>query len=772
MFTSGCHNIAVAGMLRLLMLFSFLSLAQAYKSFTYGEAEDKKISSDNYPGRYPQGANITWTWDVPSGYWGVVFLDFDLDAGVDGSSVGDWLQISDEQKTPIQYTAINEPVVPFRSQGPRLHIRFVSDKQTGDKPFKGFQLQVLYGSTDTELSHKLIETAKERDRQKNPDDDDKSNKVHVTTAVSLIVVFAVVIILVVLYSRRNIKLLRRQSTMARSERGDPPATVPVSPTSPTSPTSPSSPTSPTSPTSPFRPTSPTSPTSPFRPTSPALPPAAPYTNGNRRPSQPVQRSNSQRDWTARAELSCASIKRTDRSAQPNDYTQAHPSHQTNIKYTINHVGGAADISVSSTITSRSRPAATADQAKSSHNHGADMAHVTPPRRLRSTQSEKIMTTSGACAYDGSLFGRKFVSESKLSAIFDDPQELNGAGNYVDTIDRLDPIPLEAIRGKKQLPVSLTGEGQAPHSLGSTRPPPPPYFSQSSSDSSSFYENVTLSNAQAGYRRKSSLYANTPCLDEALGSENRNISKDSEADHDQSTSTWNKSSRNNQIHSDSPMTADTLGEYTYLASPSEGEYCNTIERERKNDFTGKKYTACDTLNQVMPVADNIKTITRSLNSAYDKPRGRYDPHDKPLTSDDPYDKPPKGDDPYDIPPTSANLYNKPPANDDPYDKPPASDNRYEKSRGRYDPHDKPLTSDDPYDIPPTSANPYDRPPASDDRHEIPPASDDPYDIPPRTVSLSDVPPTNNLNYVPAAAVASLSSANSDYPYDIPPSRHMD
>ena len=67
----------------------------AFQIITFGKAEDMLIKSDNYPDRYPPGANVSWTWNHSGGNWGVVFLDFDLDLGMDGYGDGDLLQMSD-----------------------------------------------------------------------------------------------------------------------------------------------------------------------------------------------------------------------------------------------------------------------------------------------------------------------------------------------------------------------------------------------------------------------------------------------------------------------------------------------------------------------------------------------------------------------------------------------------------------------------------------------------------------------------------------------------
>ncbi|GFR60410.1 hypothetical protein ElyMa_003530000, partial [Elysia marginata] len=139
----------------------------SFQIITFGKAQDTTIESKSFPGRYPMGLNVTWSWSVTSGYWGVVFLDFDLDLGMDGYGDEDRLEISDGYRTPTFHTTRNPPVVPYRSRGAELLVRFISDTQTGTKDFRGFQLRILYGKTEPELNRKisLAEVAKEERRQ-------------------------------------------------------------------------------------------------------------------------------------------------------------------------------------------------------------------------------------------------------------------------------------------------------------------------------------------------------------------------------------------------------------------------------------------------------------------------------------------------------------------------------------------------------------------------------------------------------------------------------
>ncbi|KAK3804419.1 hypothetical protein RRG08_006718 [Elysia crispata] len=759
----------------------------SFQIITYGIAEDTTIESKSYPGPYPVGENVTWSWEVSSGYWGVVFLDFDLDPGIDSYGDGDQLEINDGFRTATYHTARNPPVVPYKSEKSKLRIRFITDMKTGDKHFKGFQLRILYGQTEPELNRKisLAEVAKGKKHVTQDDDEEKSTPVHVTTAVTLIVVFAAVIIIVVLYSRRKTfrrRLRRQSSTTLRTGRAEMLAATARLPTSPTTPRTPTAP----------------MPRSPVSLTTSAAPPMT--GSGARRPSQPFQRSSSQPqrsnslpfqrsvsqvDWSAQAELSCFALEGHERLAEPNDYARSEPTHQTNIKCTISHGGGASGISVSSSITTSAAP----------------HSNLAPPRRLQKSQSEKVMTTVGAAARNQVSSRNETCSLSKLSTIYDS-QEFSGTGDFVDTIDHLDPIPLEAIRGKNLLPPylrsseELDGTQQAsntnPHhdlhfDLNSTSPPP--YVTQTSSESGSCYENVFLNRKQMSTERKSSIYTNQISIESAELPEFIFVSKGLEQANPQPAGTA-------QSKQCSPSIAELAGDYAYLKEPDASVLDNGVPKENVDDSIAKEDVFDDVLDKVVPITStsNAAGRIRRLGSAYDIPPKGDDPYDIPPTSR----KPPRGDDPYDIPPRSRNsptdkedpygispICDRKTRGDDPYDIPPRSRN---SPTDKEDPYgispicDRKTRGDDPYDIPPASGTPlkvvdlFSSPPVADkksrndDPYDIPPPHktryNDPYDIPPAAGGLYHVPPRANLDYVPTAMARS--PANGDYPYDIPPS----
>lgn len=751
-----CFNLNF--LLKTLTLFSYLREVATFQIITFGKAEDTTIESKHFPGRYPAGDNVTWSWSVASGYWGVVFLDFDLDPGIDGYGDYDQLELSDGDRTPTYHTARNPPVVPYTSHGPQLLVRFITDTRTGRKDFRGFQLRILYGTSESELNRKisLAEVAKEKNRQSSESNKEESRPVHVTTVVTLIVVFALVVIVAVIAFRRSTfrKRLRRQSTVSvRTGRAEMLAGMTRVPTTPTTPSMPRSPTIPISPTQVARSSS--------------------MGSGSRRPSRLVQRSVSQQDWSARTELS---LESQERSAQPNDYARSEPTHQTNIKCTISHGGGAGGISVSSTITSSSVP-----DARSQHAQAK--TEVVPPRRLRKSQSEKVMTSVGATSRgDQVLRGKVSCSLSKLSTIFDDSQEFDGAGDFVDTIDHLDPLPLEAIRGKNLLPHNLRIPQASPQDQVLSYDPqsevqfnlssisPPPLFTQTSLDSC--YENIPADQNSGAPQRKSSIYANQISIESGENQDNNFALADFEPVSKTRADTYESSKAGGseimttvQNQALLPAATDLAGDYAFLKQPDNDQHDKVMLPKKEHDTSiDTEDIFDDALNKVIPVASKVQTTGRThrLGSAYDIPP----------KSDDPYDIPPpsykqaKGDDPYDIPPPS---YKKAKGND-PYDIPPASSQR---SR-----------VDDSYDIPPAS----EKATKGDDMYDIlpncdkAPIGDNPYDIPPTNdssrcngsngstsaanVDLSRVRPRMNLDYVPTAMART--QAKGDNPYDIPPS----
>ncbi|RUS77868.1 hypothetical protein EGW08_014381, partial [Elysia chlorotica] len=517
--------------------------------------------------------------------------------------------------------------------------------------------------------------------------------------------------------------------------------------------------------------------------------AAQNVSGTRRPSQPFhrslsqpsQRSGSQVDFSARTEMSCYALESQRRSAEPNDYARSEPTHQTNIKYTISHGGGAAGISVSSTITSSAR------------------GRSATPRR---SQSEKVMTAVGAVGGGAGPRRAGTCSLPKLSTIHDG-QEFDGAGDFVDTIDHLDPLPLEAIRGNNLLPDNLRSsqEPLVSHQGSSVQPhpdprfdlhtsSPPPYFPQSPPDSGSCYENLSLNKTQTSPQRKSSIYANQISVESAEHPEEiftMDLSEPVRSGGDDGAA---------HTKPDSPPGPELAGDYAYLKQPDDGGLGSAAPRPELDHSIDMQDVFADALDKVVPITStpNPGGRTHRLGSAYDIPPKGDDPYDIPPTSN----KPSRGDDPYDIPPTSGNsqgekrdfyddssMSRRKRRGDDPYDIPPTSETPPRGVDLCSAPHifDKEPKRTGPYNVPPTSSTPprsravdlFSSPPVSDmragadDPYDIPPSHTtrhtDPYHIPPAAGTPRPTRTRTNLDYVPTAMARS--PAQGDSPYDIPP-----
>ena len=430
--------------------------------------------------------------------------------------------------------------------------------------------------------------------------------------------------------------------------------------------------------------------------------------------------------------------------------------------------------------------------------------------------------SGHRRPSGPEAGRDATSPSKLSVILDDSQELNGAGDFVDTIDHLDPIPMEAIRGKNLLPPNLRQPiSEQDHNLGLHQDidlnsaSPPPYVTQTSSESSSCYENISQAQGVPSPRRKSSIYANQTSV-ESAGSPEEGLEP----------TTFGQASSNLvssgevavQRQPCQPSAVDPAGDYAYLKQPDDGVFGNASQKQDLTNTDDVDDIFGDGLDKVIPVASKPNTPAvgriQRLGSAYDIPpngddsydippvSGKSSRHVEPSYKSPPFHRQPSGDDPYDIPPTSDTSakhvglsYHSPasgrrPSDDDAYDIPPTSDtsakHRQRRGEGTFNIppiSDKPMIADALLGIPampdksPRHVSPHSTPPAprkfrpGNDPFDIPPSSDmqrsgdDPYDIPPSSDMQRsrddpyDIPPSSDMQ------------RSGDDPYDIPPSSDM-
>ncbi|BFZ18447.1 hypothetical protein BsWGS_21486 [Bradybaena similaris] len=197
--------------------------AEAYQFNKHSSTTDFVIGSPNYPKSYPTNLNVTWELDVPSGKWGVVFTDFDLDVGSESHDSRDWLEIVDRGGQRVIYSVDMPPLLPYISDGPWLTIQFVSDG-IRDASKRGFQLQVLYGANEREVHMKIHEASKTK---KAPQEEDFSLALIITTSILAFVAFVVIIIVVVLIRKnaqnnrsenRNAFGIRRNSGISHSRR--------------------------------------------------------------------------------------------------------------------------------------------------------------------------------------------------------------------------------------------------------------------------------------------------------------------------------------------------------------------------------------------------------------------------------------------------------------------------------------------------------------------------------------------------------------------------
>uniref|UniRef100_A0A0B6Z8E8 CUB domain-containing protein n=1 Tax=Arion vulgaris TaxID=1028688 RepID=A0A0B6Z8E8_9EUPU len=244
----------------------------AFQYTLYAAPEDKIVQSEHYPNTYPKDTNATWEWKVESGQWGVVFRDFEL-----GSN--DWLKIEDRRKRVI-FTNNAPPVLSFITVGPQLIINFVSDGVSEFKT-KGFDLLILYGSSERDVEIKIHDATKPEKASK----EEESHPFIIIIIAALVVTSLVIIIVVLILVRksrqdtknasRNIFGVRRNSGISHSRRSrsddehpqhDPPL----------------------------------------------------QQQQERRTERSVQRSNSQLNWMARAELT-TTIQKAGCSPRPNAY---------------------------------------------------------------------------------------------------------------------------------------------------------------------------------------------------------------------------------------------------------------------------------------------------------------------------------------------------------------------------------------------------------------------------------------------------------------------
>ncbi|KAK0054968.1 hypothetical protein Bpfe_015544 [Biomphalaria pfeifferi] len=135
--------------------------------------KDSSIQSDNYPGVYPINSNVTWVFETTYGQWGVFFRDFALSHDEDFTDWGDLIRLQSDRNGPIvTYTYSSDPR-PYISKGSTLIISFLSDSIKDDASVRGFDLDILFGNTESDVRLKLHEAAK-RKSKKNDDRDNDS----------------------------------------------------------------------------------------------------------------------------------------------------------------------------------------------------------------------------------------------------------------------------------------------------------------------------------------------------------------------------------------------------------------------------------------------------------------------------------------------------------------------------------------------------------------------------------------------------------------------
>ncbi|KAI8749026.1 hypothetical protein BgiBS90_032456 [Biomphalaria glabrata] len=144
--------------------------------------KDSSIQSDNYPGVYPINSNVTWVFETTYGQWGVFFRDFALSHDEDFTDGGDLIRLQSDRNGPIVTYTYSSDSRPYISKGSTLIISFLSDSIKDDPSARGFDLDILFGNTESDVRLKLHEAAK---RKSNKNDDTNNDSLPVILIVTL-----------------------------------------------------------------------------------------------------------------------------------------------------------------------------------------------------------------------------------------------------------------------------------------------------------------------------------------------------------------------------------------------------------------------------------------------------------------------------------------------------------------------------------------------------------------------------------------------------------
>ncbi|XP_046363647.2 uncharacterized protein LOC124140239 [Haliotis rufescens] len=135
-----------------------LSLAYSIASAcpdTVNYTTSQTISSHDYPKPYPQGVRCTWVWQADSGLWGVNFTDVDLNKN-------DYLMIDVGNGLVVR-----KPHSSIYSPGPSLKITFTSGNSATRG--RGFRINVLYGKDKHDLDRQFRRPASPPPSSGSPD---------------------------------------------------------------------------------------------------------------------------------------------------------------------------------------------------------------------------------------------------------------------------------------------------------------------------------------------------------------------------------------------------------------------------------------------------------------------------------------------------------------------------------------------------------------------------------------------------------------------------